>query len=197
MSEKNEPGKMNPDDIVHEIDGIVELNHPAPFWWQAIYYVSIVWAIAYMSFYLTGTGRSTRENLVTQLAALESSKVVSVISPEEEKQELVRAFQSPEALASARAVFAKNCVSCHAVDGGGGIGPNLADTSWIHGDGSIASILKVVLEGVADKGMPPWGPILKREETISVSAYVRSLRDQPTAKPKAPQGAVVKYGADI
>ncbi len=197
MIDKKYSGKVKPDDIVHEIDGIVELNHPAPVWWQTIYYISIVWAIAYASFYLTGNGRSIRESLVADLAQLENGKTVAVISPEVEREELRKVYRSPEGLASGRAIFTKNCATCHAPDGGGGIGPNLTDVSWIHGDGSIDSILKVVREGVAEKGMPPWGPILKREETLSVVAFVRSLRGNAPGKPKVAQGTVITYSEEL
>jgi mono/diheme cytochrome c family protein len=40
------------------------------------------------------------------------------------------------------------------------------------GDGEVAVILKVIRDGVADKGMPPWGPVLKKEELYAVSAYI-------------------------
>ncbi len=194
MSESNAQGrKPSPDEPVHEIDGIIELNHPAPMWWQSIFYASIIWAIGYAAFYLSGTGTSIRENLALDLARLESGKVVPVISAEQEREELRKLLGDPAGLLQARAVFTKNCASCHAEDGGGGIGPNLTDTSWIHGDGSVDGILKVVREGVSEKGMPPWGPILKREETLAVSAFVRSLRAKAVAKAKAPEGKPVTY----
>lgn len=189
--------KTNPDEPVHVIDGIVELNHPAPFWWQTIYYLSIVWAIGYAGYYLGGSGMSRKEALQQELAELAAKDVSPNASPEQEKAELRAIYKDPGRLAFGKAVFTKNCASCHSPDGGGGIGPNLTDGSWIHGDGSIDAIAKVVREGVSEKGMPPWGPILKREEVMSAAAFVRSLRGTTPAKPKAPQGTAVPPAADI
>jgi cytochrome c oxidase cbb3-type subunit 3 len=182
---------------VHRVDDIVELNHPVPIWWQTILYISIVWAFGYMGYYLLGDGPTLRQELAADLQKLEMAKVVKTVSAEEEAKEVRVAFSQPERIVEGRAAFSKNCASCHAEDGGGGIGPNLADRNWIHGDGSIDAILKVIREGVAEKGMPPWGPILKREETISVAAFVRKLRDTTPAKPKSPQGAAVKPKTDL
>jgi cytochrome c oxidase cbb3-type subunit 3 len=53
----------------------------------------------------------------------------------------------------------------------GGIGPNLLDDQWIHG-GSPAQILKTITDGVAAKGMPPWGQILGAAKVREVAAYV-------------------------
>lgn len=192
MTEKDVTASQpRPDEPVHEIDGIIELNHPAPMWWQTIYYASILWAIAYAGFYLSGTGNSIREDLVLDLARLERGKVVPTISADQEREELQKILADPEGRVRARAIFTKNCASCHADDGGGGIGPNLTDANWIHGDGSVAAILKVVRDGVSEKGMPPWGPILRREETLAAAAYVRSLRGGAVAKAKPPEGKTV------
>ncbi len=189
--------KPNPDDEVHTVDGIVELNHPAPFWWQTIYYISIVWAIGYGWYYLAGGGPTLKQELQAKLEAISSRVVVAQISPEQEKKDLRDSFKDTNRLAAGLAVYNKNCVSCHAADGGGGIGPNLTDRHWINGDGGIDMILKLARVGVPDKGMPPWGPILKHDELINVSAFIRTMRDKSPAKPKAPQGNAVVYTQDI
>jgi cytochrome c oxidase cbb3-type subunit 3 len=55
----------------------------------------------------------------------------------------------------------------------GGIGPNLLDSTWIHG-GTPAEIVKTITEGVPAKGMLTWGPILGPEKIGRVAAYVIS-----------------------
>lgn len=189
--------KINPDEEVHTVDGIVELNHPSPFWWKALYTISVIWGIGYGWYYLVGGGPSLREELTASLDRISEKKVVSTVSADDEKNELRVYYKDPKQLAAGLAVFNKNCVSCHSADGGGGIGPNLTDAHWINGDGSIDSILKIVREGVSEKGMPPWGPILKREDTLAAAAFVRSLRGKTPQKPKAPQGNPVDYKQDI
>ena len=84
----------------------------------------------------------------------------------------------------------KSCAACHAADGGGLIGPNLTDTSWLHG-GKIDEIHAVIANGVLAKGMPAWAKQLKPEEIDEVTAYVWSLYGSTPAQPKAPEGLVV------
>jgi cytochrome c oxidase cbb3-type subunit 3 len=76
---------------------------------------------------------------------------------------------------------------CHRADGGGNIGPNLADEYWLHG-GSIAEMNKTINEGVLEKGMPNWGKMLSPEQVNAVTAYVASLAGTNPTNPKAPQG---------
>jgi cytochrome c oxidase cbb3-type subunit 3 len=87
-------------------------------------------------------------------------------------------------------VFTTNCASCHGPDGGGVIGPNLADHFWIHG-GQPADVYKTVVNGVLEKGMPNWGKLLTPEQVQSVVAYVVSIQGSTPANPKAPQGTEV------
>ena len=48
---------------------------------------------------------------------------------------------------------------CHGAALEGGIGAALNDEEWIHG-GDAESVIRVITEGVPDKGMLTWGPIL-------------------------------------
>ncbi len=181
--------KINPDEPIHEVDGIVELNHPAPMWWQTIFYISIVWAVGYGWYYLFGGGPTLSEELQVKLQNIENLRAgEKTASAGNDANELDAAYKAPEKLAAGKIVFARTCASCHADDGGGNIGPNLADAHWIHGNGTLQDIAHVVQNGVAEKGMPPWGPVLKHDELINVSAFVRYLRGSHPAKPKAPQG---------
>jgi cytochrome c oxidase cbb3-type subunit 3 len=86
-------------------------------------------------------------------------------------------------------------VPCHRADGGGVIGPNLTDDYWIHG-ARPTELLKVVREGVPDKGMPTWSQILKPDEIVSVVVYVLTLHDTHPAAPKEPQGTKVEIERD-
>jgi cytochrome c oxidase cbb3-type subunit 3 len=88
-----------------------------------------------------------------------------------------------------RALYAQNCAACHRADGGGQIGPNLTDNQWIHG-GAPLRVFRTVNEGVAAKGMPAWGAQLGPDRTMSVVAYLLTLRNTNVAGGKAPQGDV-------
>ena len=105
---------------------------------------------------------------------------------------LLAMVNDPEQLKPGKEQFASKCASCHAPDGGGLVGPNLADKFWIHGKGELADIYKVVREGVLDKGMPAWGALMSDAELNSVVAYVKTLDGTKPANPKAPQGTEIK-----
>jgi cbb3-type cytochrome c oxidase subunit III len=74
------------------------------------------------------------------------------------------------------------CLSCHGLSGKGleGLGPNLQDTEWLHGDGSIAFIQRTIVEGIARPKvsptvMPALASILTPEEIFRIAAYVYTL----------------------
>lgn len=113
---------------------------------------------------------------------------------QQQEQEAVEieAQMDAESLAHGQEVFKLNCASCHGQNGEGGIGPNLTDDYWIHGQGDISGIATTVKYGVPVKGMIAWGPILSDEEFVDVSSYVLSLHGTDPPNPKAPQGELVE-----
>jgi mono/diheme cytochrome c family protein len=74
------------------------------------------------------------------------------------------------------------CFTCHGERGIGmpSLGSDLRDDTWLHGDGSFRSILRVISEGVAVPkaspiGMPSFEGRLSETERYRVAAYVFSL----------------------
>ncbi|HEX6251916.1 MAG TPA: c-type cytochrome [Gemmatimonadaceae bacterium] len=75
------------------------------------------------------------------------------------------------------------CVACHGPQAKGvpGIGPDLTDGAWLHGDGSLASIRTIIRAGVAAPKktaavMPPFGGApLQPDQLEAVATYVHSL----------------------
>jgi mono/diheme cytochrome c family protein len=74
------------------------------------------------------------------------------------------------------------CLSCHGLAGKGleGLGANLQDTVWLHGDGSIAFLQRTIIEGIARPKvsptvMPAFGTTLTPEEIYHIAAYVYTL----------------------
>ena len=92
-------------------------------------------------------------------------------------QEALGFVLEAEDLAAGKKVYDTNCVACHGGKMEGGIGPSFVDDEWIHGD-SLDDIVKVVTEGVPEKGMITWGPILGPEKVQQVSAYVHTVANQ-------------------
>jgi cytochrome c oxidase cbb3-type subunit I/II len=99
--------------------------------------------------------------------------------------------EGKETLEAGAKLYQAKCATCHLADGGGQVGPNLTDNFWINGDGKMPALMKVIQDGVPDKGMPVWGDTLEADEILSLSAFVRSLHGTTPGNPKAPQGAEV------
>jgi cytochrome c oxidase cbb3-type subunit 3 len=108
-------------------------------------------------------------------------------------EQLIAAFKDPAHIAAGKEVFEKNCTSCHGHNAEGLIGPNLTDDNWIHGAGMPIDIVTTITNGVAEKGMPTWGPVLKAEEIVNAGAFVRSLHGTKPANPKEPQGPAYEF----
>jgi mono/diheme cytochrome c family protein len=75
------------------------------------------------------------------------------------------------------------CATCHGKDAKGvtGLGPDLTDSIWLHGDGSMEFLQNIIRTGVMTPKqgggvMPPYGgATLKPDQLEAVAAYVYSL----------------------
>lgn len=148
-----------------ESDGIEEYDNALPAWWLGLFYFTIAWAVVYGVHYHFVGNRSQAGEYDAEVAAAEARW------PKAEVQ--VVAEVTPEAIAAGAEVYSKNCIPCHGAQLEGGVGPKLTDGEWIHG-GTLADITRVVNEGVPEKGMLTWGPILGPEKVAQVSAFVHS-----------------------
>jgi len=161
MSKKPLPGRL----LGHadEADGIEEFDNPLPDWWLGLFWFTIIWAFAYFAHYHLIADRSQEKALAAEVAAAEARWPGAAATAE--------FVPTPELAAAGEAVYRTNCVACHGQNMEGGIGPNLLDEEWIHGN-APADILRTIQEGVAEKGMPTWGPILGPERVKQVAAYI-------------------------
>lgn len=174
----------------HNYDGIQELDHPLPGWWLAIFYISIAFSAVYVAYYMTGIGPTLRDEMNATLQEFEAKKPQMPAASSAPNDDALLAMVADKArVQSGAEVFAGKCAACHGAQGQGQIGPNLTDDFWIHGGGGPSDIMKVVRDGVADKGMPPWGPVLKDDEMINVMLFIRSIHGTNPPNAKEPQGA--------
>lgn len=174
----------------HNYDGIRELDNHLPPWWKWLLYGSIVWAAIYLVLYhVSGTLPLMDAEYQAEVEAANAQKAKFLASnPPAAIDENALVYEPNEAiLAKGKQVYTINCVSCHMAEGQGSIGPNLTDDYWLHG-GSIKDIYTVIKNGVQEKGMIPWGPVLSPEQIRDVAFYIRSLRGTNPPNPKAPQG---------
>ena len=95
------------------------------------------------------------------------------------------------ALADGKQIFDTQCFSCHGKLGEGGIGPNLTDDHWIHGN-TMQEVLRTIFKGVPAKGMIAWEKTLKPEQIEHVASYVLVKLQGTTVPGKAPEGKKVE-----
>lgn len=176
----------------HAYDGITELDNFMPPWLQWVFLGSIGFALIYFGHYtVMGTGLTGAEEYQEELAQEAITAETRKASMLAGIDETTVVFDTSEsALNTGKSIFESNCAACHAADGGGGVGPNLTDSYWLHG-GTIQDVFKVIKIGVVEKGMVPWQDQLSPEEIQQVASYIVSLKGTTPASPKAPQGELV------
>lgn len=148
-----------------ESDGIEEFDNPLPDWWLGMFWFTIVFAFVYTVHYHFVAHRSQPKALAAEIAEARARWP--------ESSNVVRLSTAPAVIAQGRAVFMANCIGCHGANLQGGIGPNLTDAVWIHGN-RPRDVVQTITNGVAAKGMPTWGPILGAEKVKEVASFIAS-----------------------
>ena len=173
----------------HNYDGIRELDNNLPPWWKNLFYISIVFAVVYLTRYHIFDGDTQIDEYHQQLAeAKRELEIYKLKTPDAFDFDNVTLLTDEKDLIKGKAVFNQNCIACHSIDGGGGIGPNLTDDYWILG-GGFKNVIHTLLNGGRDgKGMIAWDKTLKPEEIVKVGSYVISLNGTKPLNPKEPQG---------
>ncbi len=167
-----------------EADGIQEYDNPLPDWWLGLFWITIIWAVAYFVHYHFIANRSPEAALAQELAEAEMRWAAAEAGAAEAEFVL-----SAAAVAEGEGIFQTYCVACHGANMLGGIGPNLLDEEWIHG-GTSEDVINVIINGVPDKGMVPWGPVLGAEQVNKVAAYVIAKNAEALGiDPSAPEGS--------
>ena len=190
----------------HEYDGIREYDNPMPNWWLWLFYATIVFALVYTPYYLMGWGTDSAGEYEAEMALAaqqfpaRSQAPAAVPSPQpagsgsSSTPAPVATAPSlagnPEAIAAGKSQFTLNCAACHGLLGQGGIGPNLTDNAWLHGN-SYAEIVAVIRNGVPAKGMVAWKTVFNPTKINQLAAFVVSIAGSNPPNPKAPQGQVL------
>lgn len=176
----------------HNYDGIRELDSKIPPWFMGLFYATIIFSIWYMLHYhVLQTGPLQEEEYAQEIKQAEIQRAELMRTGAFINEETVTLVTEPALLESGKQIYNTNCAACHAVDGGGIVGPNLTDEYWIHG-GGIKNVFRIVKNGVVAKGMIAWQNLLNPKQMQEVSSYVLTLQGTTPAKPKAPEGEVWK-----
>jgi cytochrome c oxidase cbb3-type subunit 3 len=187
-------------------EDLAEYNNPLPRWWSWLFYITIVFSIAYLVLYPgLGSWRGTLGwSQVGQLRA-EQQAAEKQFGPLYRKFaaiEVEALAKDPEALAIGQKLFLNNCAQCHASDAAGSRGfPNLTDRDWLWG-GEPKTIHATIAEGRTGV-MPPFGAALGGESVKNLAHYVRSLSGLTTDSLRVAfgrdlylQNCVACHGAD-
>ena len=159
-------------------EDLAEYNNPLPRWWSWLFYLTIVFSLAYLVLYPgLGSWKGTLGwSQVTQLRE-EQQLAAKQFGPLYEKfatSEVQALVGNREALAIGQKLFLNNCAQCHASDGAGSRGfPNLTAGAFQWG-GDVKTIKTTITEGRTGV-MPPFGAALGEQGVKNAAHYVRSL----------------------
>ena len=180
--------------MAHTYDGIREYDNPLPGWWRAIFWGSIVFAAGYwVWFHVGGWGPMPDETYKADLAfyAEQRDQREAADARDVSEDALARNARDNKILEHGKALFAAKCVSCHAEDGRGLIGPNLTDRYQLHGTTRM-DLFKTIRGGITGTAMLAWGEQLPATDVVAVATFVSTLRgtnnsgNEPQGQPVEP-----------
>ncbi|MDX2081234.1 MAG: cbb3-type cytochrome c oxidase N-terminal domain-containing protein [Terrimicrobiaceae bacterium] len=156
----------------HSYDGIQEYDKRLPNWWLFTLYGAIIFSAGYWAYF--HWTEHMRPGWVRVQSEIESISLAALAKGGAPTGEQLFGFsKDPAIVAAGEKTFMANCAACHGTDLHGGIGQNLVDATWIHG-GTPTDIFNLIRTGVADKGMPTWGPLLGQQRIAEVTAFIIS-----------------------
>ncbi len=182
----NESPDSDPLLLDHEYDGIRELDNRLPRWWVWLFYITIVFSVVYMGYYhVFKLGELSAAEYARDNAAGQALKNASQAKFEASLESLQPSTDTA-IVGRGNTVYLTYCAPCHRPDAGGLVGPNLCDDYWIHGP-KFSDNLRVIINGVPDKGMLTWKGVLQPSEIYAVASYIYTLRGTKPPNPKPPE----------
>ena len=179
----------------HQWDGdLTELNNPLPGWWMYLFWITIVFSVAYLVLYpglgawqgTLGWSSSGQYEQERESADISYGPVFRKFAT----MQVEAIAKDPQAHAIGERLFLTYCSQCHGSDARGAKGfPNLVSDSLYGND--AAAILSSILDG--RKGMMPSmdGVVGGKQGALQMANYVLSLSGAPhdakeaaSAKPK-------------
>jgi len=171
-------------------ENLAEYNNPLPAWWSWMFYLTIVFALVYLSLF-PGLGSFQGKlgwSSVGQYQA-EVKKADETYAPIYEKylkMDLKAVAADKEANEMGKRLFLTYCSQCHGSDARGSKGfPNLADSDWLYG-GEPETIKTTIMEG--RNGVMPTHAQLGDEKIKELANFVRSLSGLPNDAVLAAKG---------
>ncbi len=177
----------------HDYDGILELDNSLPPWWLIMFFGTIMFGAIYMGYYFLMNGPSQeREYLNEMMMAQEEVDAYKEMMGPTIDETNVELLTDASRIGDGKEIYDLNCIACHGPNGEGGVGPNLGDDYWIHGN-SISDVFKTIKYGVPEKGMIPWESQLNPKQIQNVSSYIiTNIAGSNPAGGIDPQGDLVE-----
>lgn len=69
-------------------------------------------------------------------------------------------------------LYQTHCAQCHGAEREGGVGPNLADKTWLKAKPNKSSISQFIAQGSVALGMPAWKGLLSESQIKSLAQYL-------------------------
>ena len=155
-----------------------EYNNPLPRWWMYMFWITIIFAITYLSLY-PGFGNNQGKLGWSAVGQWEAEQKAAAekygpIFAKFRSMDLNAVAADKEANAMGQRLFLTYCAQCHGADAKGAKGfPNLTDNDWLYG--GEPETIKTTIMGGRQGMMPPFGPVLGADGVKDVANYVRSL----------------------
>ncbi|MFT5712218.1 MAG: cytochrome c oxidase cbb3-type subunit 3 [Glaciecola sp.] len=198
----NDTGVEEGASMGHVYDGIEELNNQLPRWWTILFYICIVWGVAYLILYpglggykgLLGWTSSNQGILSLEESKLALQKDIDdgnwndyalqikyanekfdPIFAEYAKTPVELLANNESAVQVGQRLFLQNCAQCHGSNAKGAASgfPNLTDDDWLYG-GSGDKIKETLILG-RRAAMPAWLNSMGEDGVAEVVAYTLSL----------------------
>lgn len=177
----------------HVWDGdLMEKNNPLPGWWKWLFYLTIVYGVAYLLVY-PGLGNIQGYFGWSQTGAYdaemrEGEQQYGPIFNKFLNQDIPSVAKDEQAREIGQRLFLNNCAQCHGSDAQGGKGyPNLTDSDWLYG-GDPQTIKTTITEGRHGQ-MPSMAAAVGTDDDVrNVANYVMSLSNSTHDPIKASLG---------
>lgn len=132
---------------------------------------SKAWAVSFIVAGLAGYLWTFQFTQAKPAAVKAGTAVTEVLIDENNVPELT----GETSVKAGRLTFVSKCAVCHGSQGKGMAGPDLTDSTWLHG-GSTKEIFHTIWNGVPEKGMKPWKGSLSGQQVAEVIAYIHSIK---------------------
>lgn len=187
--------------IDHGFDGIMELDNQLPRWWLGLFWFGVVFCIVYISSYAF----TDFAHPISEYDQEYKEQIASIAEYEKTAPQvtLETAVYSADNIAEGQELFKTNCASCHGMNGGGGIGPNLTDDYWINQPEKTLFKNVFHMDWFGSPNNPAMRPFgqngeVSGKEIEKIAAFVYHINQEiPDVTPEqggaAPQGTIAHW----